>query len=206
MFGSPLMLGLLAYVGALAAAVCAALAAVDPLNLVGTTWADGLAKLVGAAALLGAIGGLQYWGARIWGRTPTEGLMLLALLLLAAGGAAFAVPELVAGGLGQVPLDIVGEVEVIEDPFEALNGVMAAGAAALGLGVILTLLAIVPAARRGAAKPTEARWTGPTLEWAAIGVPALAGSREPVAEVRSATPLLDDAEPATTDATTGELN
>lgn len=206
MFGSPLALGLLAFVAALAAAVCAALAAVDPLNLIGTTWTAGLAKLVGVAAVLGAVAGLQYWGARIWGRSPSEGLMLLAFLLLAAGGAAFAVPELVAGGLGQVPLDIVGEVEVVEDPFEALNGVMAAGAAALGLGVVLTVLAIVPAAMRGGRKPAEARWRGPTLEWAAVGVPAIAGSRAPVAEVRSATPLLDDAEPATTDAATGELN
>ena len=190
-------LALIGLLGGLATAAAGAVYALPFLDLAGTTWHTGVAKLAVGTAVIGVATGQFYWGGKIWGRTVVDaaGKLLVPVLLL--GTALFAGADLVAGALGQVPVGADGLFTATVDGAEILAGLSAAGAAILALGVVLVLLAVLPAAV-GGGRPAEADpYDGHTLEWATSSPPAWDNFPTPIATVGSPEPLTDLREAAT---------
>jgi cytochrome c oxidase subunit 1 len=189
---SSLMLALLSLIALLAATVAGALNAIPPLDLNGTVWGEGVAKLVFGAVILGLASGLAYWGPKIWGFHPVEALSKLNVLVLLGGVALFGAGDLIAGGMGQLPWwPTGGAAATIEDGAELGQILVAIGALLLLVGVLLVLLAHLPAATgRSKAAPADP-WEGQTLEWAAGSPPPFTNFLADVAPVSSAAPLVD---------------
>lgn len=189
---SSLLLALLSLVCLLAATVAGALNAIPPLQLNATIWGEGVAKLVFASIVLGLAAGLAYWGPKIWGFQPVEALGKLNVLVLVGGAALFGAGDLIAGGMGQLPAwPSSGVPEAVEDGAELGQVLVAAGAGLLLLGVVLVLLAHLPAATRRSAAANADPWDGGTLEWATSSPPPFTNFLADLPEVTSAEPLLD---------------
>lgn len=185
-------LALVACLGVLAAAVAGAANAIPALDLAVTVWGEGVARLVFGTALVGLVAGLGFWGPKIWGYEPVDGLGKLNVLVLLAGTALFGAGDLIAGGMGQLPSwPTGGRPDVVEDGAELGQLLVAIGAALLVLGVVLVLLAHLPAAAgRTAAAPADP-WEGATLEWATASPPPFANFEGALPPVGSPEPLLD---------------
>ncbi len=181
--------GLMALVGA----AVGALTGWKGLDLVGTAYQVAQSDYVLLAGLLAGVGGLYYWGPKLFGRRlpagPSIGLALLGL----AGVVLAAFPQVILGFLGQPALAVSFD-EV--DAGGALNTLVLIGYALLAL----TVLAAIGLALRGFATGEPAGddpWDGQTLEWATTSPPS------PFPDdlaVTSPEPLLDrkgDSPPAT---------
>jgi cytochrome c oxidase subunit 1 len=190
-------LALISLLGGLATAAAGAAYALPFLNLAGTTWHAGVAKLAIGTAITGVAAGQFYWGGKIWGRTVIDaaGKLLVPVLLL--GTALFAGADLVAGALGQVPVGADGLFTATVDGAELLAGLSAAGAAVLALGVVLIVLAVLPAAFGGGRPAEDDPYDGHTLEWATSSPPAWDNFPSPIATVGSPEPMTDLREAAT---------
>jgi heme/copper-type cytochrome/quinol oxidase subunit 1 len=189
---SSFLLAMLAVLGVLAAALAGAANAIPALDLAVTVWGEGVARLVFGSVLLALAAGLAYWGPKIWGYEPVEGLSKLNVLVLLGGTALFGAGDLIAGGLGQLPSwPSAGQPDLVEDGAEVGQLLVAIGGALLVLGVVLVLLAHLPAATgRTAAAPADP-WDGATLEWATASPPPFANFEGPLPPVGSPEPLLD---------------
>ncbi|MGE3621319.1 MAG: cbb3-type cytochrome c oxidase subunit I [Acidimicrobiia bacterium] len=193
---SPLLFAVAAVLALLLAVVAGAVQAVEPIEtlvdgegtaLFGTTWTTGILHLVGAAALLALLGAATYWAPKIIGRTLAEGAARLVALVLLAGALVLAVPELVAGLLGQ-PAGL-GEVPDNVDTVEALAAVSVAGVALLLVGLVVWILLVVKALV-GRDLPGDDPWGGHTLEWATSSPPP-PGNFASLPVVTSEAPLYD---------------
>ncbi|MFN0092954.1 MAG: cbb3-type cytochrome c oxidase subunit I [Acidimicrobiales bacterium] len=188
---SPLMLAMPAVLLLLGAAAAAAAYSVRGFKLFGTTWGLGVTKLVVGAIVLGAAAALHYWGPKVWGRMPAEPLGRLNALVLLGGAVLYGGSDLVSGAIGQPTTPVTGVATVVEDGAELLNGLGAVGGALLIFGVLLLIVAHLPAAfgqgRRAAADP----WGGFTLEWATASPPPHGNFIEPLPAIGSPYPLLD---------------
>jgi heme/copper-type cytochrome/quinol oxidase subunit 1 len=174
---------LLAMVPLLLAGLASTLYVIDPLELQDTPYAQyGILALVLGAVTVGGSAGLAYWGSKIWGRTPPNGLGILAALA-GFGGSAVAGLALVVNGF-QTKFD------GLADASDFLNGLAAAGFALLALAVLLTAVSLLA---RGSAAADDP-WGGQTLEWATSSPPPIGNFGE-LAIVASAEPLLDAREP-----------
>jgi heme/copper-type cytochrome/quinol oxidase subunit 1 len=183
-FNAPMVGALLAGVPLLLAGVASALYVIEPLDLQQSPYTQYgvLSLVVGAVAVAGAAG-LAYWGPKIWGRTPSNGVALLAVASAFAGSC--------LAGLAFVVNGFVAEPDEVADAADVLNGAAAAGLALLALGVLLTIVSLLG---RSSA-PGDDPWHGQTLEWATSSPPPL-GNFGTLAEVTSAEPLLDVREPS----------
>ena len=191
-----LPLALLAVVSALGLTVAGAVHGIPRLHLSGTLWGSGVSKAAIGAAVLGLVAGLHYWGGKIWGREPIEALGKLNVLVLLAGAALFAGGDLVAGGLGQIAPDWTGQVATVAKGAEVLSLITGVGALLLAAGVLLAVLAALPALLGRTARAASDPYQGHTLEWATTSPPPRGNFMGPVLEVRSACPLLDVREAA----------
>jgi heme/copper-type cytochrome/quinol oxidase subunit 1 len=184
---APLLFGVGALLLFLAGAAAGAVGVIEPFELEGTTWEAAQMHLVllGAGGL-GAFGALHYWAPKLWGRPLGEGAGKLTFLLVFLGAALLAAPDLVSGAIDQ-PLGAA--VVDGEDAIEPLNGLSAAGGVlvVLGAGVfLLNLLGI-----RGRDPATDDPWGGHTLEWATTSPPPPGNFTDPLPDVSSDRPLLD---------------
>jgi heme/copper-type cytochrome/quinol oxidase subunit 1 len=161
----------------LLATLVGAVAVIEPLELLDTTWQEGHLNLVVGASLLGVVAGLVWWAPRISGRTVPALLAHGTGLVVTVGVLLLAVPEAITGLLDQPAAWYTGFDP--EDGVEALNTVAAVGAIVLVLGALLVILVMSRTAGR---PPDEVLdpWEGQTLEWS--------GAAE-VPRVTSATPL-----------------
>ena len=185
---------LLLFLGTLAGAA----AAVDPLELEGTTWQSGQVHLVAlGAGVLGAFAGLSWWAPKIWGAALGEWPARIAFLLAFVGTLLVAVPDLVTG--------LVNDLEPAAAEFDddslnvTMNIVSEVGAAVVTLGVLAFVAAVIQAA--GA--PDDADddpWDAHTLEWATSSPPPPGNFAGPLPPVLSSTPLLDARAAATGEA------
>lgn len=177
----------------LAAVGAGAAGAVEPLELVGTSWQAGHLDLVFTSVLVAGLAGLCWWAPKIWGRHASTPLAFIGGLLLAGGGLVLAAGEGVAGALDQ-PLYSYVSFDP-QDGVELFNLVATIGAALLALGAVLAVLAGVGAAvGKAPADDADDPWGGQTLEWAAPSPPPPGNFPTPVPEVTSATPLVADQE------------
>lgn len=188
---SAFLLAQVALLAVLAAAAASAAGAIEGFNLTNTQWQAGTTKLVVAAAILGLAAGVFYWGSKIWGRKIVEPLGKLVTLVLLGGAALYGAGDLIGGAVGQLPVPSNGLPATIEDGAEAASLVSTIGGALLILGLLLVVLAVLPAVLRSGPRADADPWDGFTLEWAAESPPPFGNFNGPILEVTSAAPLLD---------------
>ncbi len=172
-----------------------ALTGIVDLDLLGTTYEEGVVVLVLGGAILAALGGLVHWGPKLWGRTlPNGGLLPLALvgaLGVVVAGAAL----LIAGFQGQ-PAMAHGGFDYDLSP-QVLNTLVLVGHGLLLLAVVAVVILALKGFTRGPLAGDDP-WDGATLEWATSSPPPTDNFVE-VPRVASASPLLD-LKPARSDA------
>lgn len=172
-----------------------ALTGIVDLQLVGTTYEEGVLVLVAGGSLLAALGGVSHWGPKLWGRTLPSTAVLPLVGLGAVGVLLGGVPLLVAGFQGQ-PALTAGNFDYKLAP-EALNLLATIGQGLLFVTVIGFVLLAIKGFTKGATVGDDP-WDGQTLEWATAS-PAPADNFAEVLRVASAEPLLD-LKPAGSDA------
>lgn len=183
---SPVVFGVAALLLALAGMAGSALQHIGDAQVGGTVFVEGAWIFLSYATVLAVLGGVVFWGPKLWGRTIDDKKVLpLALLGLLATALA-ALPYYVAGFADQP----AGATEFdYSGPQDLWNGLSAAGHALM----LLTVLAFVGLALRSFTSGPHAGddpWDGQTLEWATSS-PAPANNFAEVHTVASAEPLLD---------------
>jgi heme/copper-type cytochrome/quinol oxidase subunit 1 len=165
------------------------------LQLVGSVYEEGVFIYVMYGSVLVGLGGVAYWGPKLWGRSMPDKQTLPLALLGFLGTVAASLPLLVAGFQGQP----AGAVDGYDYEFapELLNTVVMIGHALM----LLTVLGFAAlAARSFLAGPSagDDPWDGQSLEWATSSPPP-ANNFADLHTVASAEPLLD-LKPARSDA------
>jgi heme/copper-type cytochrome/quinol oxidase subunit 1 len=140
------------------------------------------------AATIGAVAAISFWGPKIWGRRLSDALGKLEILAV-VGGTALTVAGMLVLGIQ----DMLVHTSTFDDGDEWALGnlVVSAGAAIVGLGLLVLVLDLLTSvvARRGRAAGADP-WGGQTLEWATTSPPPR-HNFDALPEIRSATPLLD---------------
>jgi heme/copper-type cytochrome/quinol oxidase subunit 1 len=190
-FGAPLFYGLggAALLGA--AVVANVFTQISDLHLITTVYEEGAFTLVAYGAVVAGLGGLVYWGPKIWGRTmpaaPTFLLLLLALgaTVLVSGTYLLSGFNNQPGTFSADPAEFVDH-DAAPELLNALNGIGHAlmGVAVLGF-VLLALYSFTRGPRAG-----DDPWDGQTLEWATSSPPP-ADNFAGVPTVASPEPLTD---------------
>jgi len=140
------------------------------------------------AATIGAIAALAFWGPKLWGRRLSDTLAKLEVLAV-VGGTLLTVLGMLLLGVQ----DMLVHTATFEsnDDWAVGNLIVSAGAAIVGLGLLVLVLDLLTSvvARRG--RPAGADpWEGQTLEWATTSPPP-PHNFDALPEIRSGTPLLD---------------
>jgi len=157
------------------------------LDLQGTVFQLAQFDATLVAGLLAGLGGLVYWGPKLWGRRFPEGIAKGLAALGFLGALALVIPNVINGWAYDQPL---GEVNFAADGMQnALNAVSAAGATLLVL-VVLGVLAVAAKAFRAGEAAGDDPWDGNTLEWATTSPPPPGNFPEPPL-VHSDEPLLE---------------
>ncbi|HVL04874.1 MAG TPA: cbb3-type cytochrome c oxidase subunit I, partial [Acidimicrobiales bacterium] len=140
------------------------------------------------AATIGAVAAISYWGPKIWGRRLSDALGKLEILAV-VGGTVLSVAGMLLLGIQ----DMLVHTATFDDGDEWALGnlVVSAGAAIIGLGLVVLVLDLLGSVvlRRGRAAGADP-WGGQTLEWATTSPPPR-HNFDALPEIRSATPLLD---------------
>ena len=189
---SPLIFAVVALLFALGGAAIGVLLPFDGLNLQGTVFGFAQFNAVAYAGVLAGVGGLVYWGPKLWGRRISEPAMYGVATLGLLGVALIAIPDVILGFMKQ-PAGTVSDLG-ISGPVGFLNGLSGVGYVLMALAV----LGVIAEALRGFARGPVAGddpWQGQTLEWATTSPPPDANFAEPPV-VTSAQPLLDRQEAA----------
>ncbi|CAN5838532.1 hypothetical protein BH24ACT3_BH24ACT3_02200 [soil metagenome] len=152
---SPLLYAVAALFMLLVGAAAGLLTGVERLELVDSTWTTAQVHYVLLATAIAALGGVQYWSTKVLGRPMGEGLGRVAAVLLLLGTIGLAFPDLVSGLVGDGDDAVLG--------IGALNALSALGGAAVLLGLLVFLAALV-GARKGPVGVGDP-WEGQTLEW-----------------------------------------
>ncbi len=172
-----------------------ALTGVVDLQLLGTTYEEGVVVLVLGGAVLAGLGGLVHWGPKLWGRTLSNGGLLPLALLGALGVTVAGAALLIAGFQGQ-PAMAAGGFDYELAP-EVLNVLVLVGHGLLLLCVVAVVLLAVMGFRKGPLAGDDP-WDGVTLEWATSSPPPTDNFVE-IPRISSGNPLLD-LKPAGSDA------
>jgi heme/copper-type cytochrome/quinol oxidase subunit 1 len=185
--GSPLLWAAGALLMYLAGAAVGVLLPFSGLNLQGTVYEVAQYNLLVLGAVLAGIGGLAYWGPKLWGRRPADvPLRLLAVLGLLAV-VLVAAPDVILGFMKQ-PAGTVSDFGV-DGPVGFLNALSGIGYVLLGL-VVLGVMAIALKGFLSGDVAGDDPWDGATLEWTTTSPPPDGNFAEPPV-VRSAEPLVD---------------
>lgn len=185
--GSPLIWTVAALLVLLAGSAVGVLLPFPGLELAGTVYGVSQFNFVALAVVLAGLGGLVYWGPKLWGRRPADGL----LRLLAVGGflavGLVAVPDVIGGFLKQ-PAGTASDLGV-DGPLGLLNALSGVGYVLLALVVLGVIAVTVRGFVRGADAGDDP-WDGQTLEWATSSPPP-DGNFTELPVVASAEPLVD---------------
>ena len=140
------------------------------------------------AATIGAVAALSFWGPKIWGRRLSDALGKLEILAV-VGGTLLTVLGMLMLGMQ----DMLVHTSTFDsgDEWELGNLVVSAGAAIVGLGLVVLVLDLLGSILAGRGRTAGADpWGGQTLEWATTSPPPR-HNFDALPEIRSATPLLD---------------
>ena len=140
------------------------------------------------AATIGAVAALSFWGPKLWGRRLSDALGKLEILAV-VGGTLLTVLGMLLLGVQ----DMLVHTSSFDsgDDWEIGNLVVSAGAAIVGLGLIVLLLDLLGSVVAGRGKASGADpWGGQTLEWATPSPPPR-HNFDALPEIRSGAPLLD---------------
>ena len=184
---SPLVFGMLSLLLMLGAAIAHLLTNVVDLQLQGTVYEEGVFTAVCYSAVLAGLGGVAYWGPKLWGRSIADKAVLPLGLFGALGTVLASVPMMIAGFQGQ-PADAVSGYDYKISP-EILNLLGMVGHAAMGVTILGFVLLAVKSFSSGQPAGDDP-WDGQTLEWATSSPPP-PGNFADVPTVSSAEPLLD---------------
>jgi heme/copper-type cytochrome/quinol oxidase subunit 1 len=166
--------------------VAGAIGAIPQTDAAGTIFDVGVNHAVVLAAVIAGLGGLHWWATKILRQPAKESLGLVAPLLLFIGSVGVVLPDLIAGlwGTGkELTPDWTGGMK-------GLNVLVLLGAGLVGAGLVLALVALLPALKSADDVPADP-WEGQTLEWLAPSPPPLDNFVGAVPTVTSAEPLID---------------
>jgi len=140
------------------------------------------------AATIGAVAALTFWGPKLWGHRLSDSLGKLEILAV-VGGTLLTVLGMFV--LGVQDLAVHTSRYSSSDDFVPANLVVSAGAAIVGLGLLVLLvdLLVSVVGRRGIRAGADP-WGGQTLEWATTSPPPL-HNFDALPEIRSDAPLGD---------------
>jgi heme/copper-type cytochrome/quinol oxidase subunit 1 len=172
---------------ALGGAAVGVLPPFEGLNLEGTVYGFAQFNAVAYAAVLAGVGGLVYWGPKLWGRRLSEPAMYGVALLGLLGVALIAIPDVILGFMKQ-PAGTVNDFG-IDGPVGFLNALSGVGYVVLALALLGVIAQALRGFRRGPLAGDDP-WQGQTLEWATTSPPPAGNFAEPPV-VSSAQPLLD---------------
>jgi cytochrome c oxidase subunit I len=181
-------LGMLPVLGlGLAAAVISAIDAGRDTHT--TYWQTGQQHaLFFGAAMIGVVAALAFWGPKLWGRRLSDALGKLEVLAI-VGGTLLTVAGMLLLGVQ----DMLVHTATFDsnEEWELGNLIVSAGAAIVGLGLLVLVLDLATSVlgRRGRAAGADP-WEGQTLEWATTSPPP-PHNFDALPEIRSGTPLLD---------------
>lgn len=184
-----LVFGLLGVLMVFAGMLANAVFYVGDAQLGGTVFEEGTRVLVAYGAILALLGGVAYWGPKLWGRTMSDKVVIPLALLGFAATALAGMPYLIAGFAKQ-PADLI-EFKY-GGPQELWNGVSVAGHLLMAI-VVLGFVAAAFASFTSDADDRQAGddpWDGQTLEWTTSS-PAPEANFADVPMISSAEPLLD---------------
>jgi cytochrome c oxidase subunit 1 len=189
--GAANLLAIGAAVQLLLGALAGAAAAIDPLELQGTTWqAAQVHYTLYGAATMGAFAALWFWAPKIWGVLlgEAQGKAVFALTFL--GAILLSAPDLVSGLLED---QLRGATTFDDDGLTvAMNVLSLVGGVLAILGVLAVAAELVTkVGRRSGTPAADDPWGGSTLEWSTTSPPPAGNFTGPVPVVTSATPLLD---------------
>jgi heme/copper-type cytochrome/quinol oxidase subunit 1 len=186
---APLIWALATGLMAVVTAGVGALLPIKGLSLLGTAYEQSQFDYAVGVALLAGLGGLVYWGPKLWGRLLPEGAARGLAVLGLLGVVLSSFPNVIAGFIDQ-PRDAV--VFEKADGTAILNSLTTAGYALLALVVLATLalLARTMLGPDGDAAGDDP-WEGQTLEWATSSPPPHGNFAGPLPLISSAAPLLD---------------
>ena len=212
--GTPLVLAQLGALAILVGIAAGGATAIEGLDLDGTTWMTAQATLVLGGALLAGLGGVAFWAPKLYGKLLPDGAVRLGATVLFLGAFVAAVPEALAGALGQLRFAAGGSLTVDAgglpgvdaadvDTVEVLNLVAGAGLAVMVLGGLIVALALMK--RRSGAGPGDDPWNGHTLEWATTSPPPV-GHFAALPEITSEAPVYDARHTAARSAETTEVS
>ncbi len=160
---------------------------VGDAQLAGTVFEEGAWIYVSYGTVIALLGGVVYWGPKIWGRSIADKKVLPLALLGVLATILASLPYYIAGFADQL-----GDTAAYPDysgPSELWNTLVAVGHGLMAL----TVLAFVGLAVQSFTKGERAGddpWDGQTLEWATSS-PAPADNFADVHVISSAEPLLD---------------
>ena len=196
---TPLILAQLGALSVLVGVVAGGATAIEGFDLDGTTWMTAQSILVLGGALLAGLGGVAFWAPKLYGKLLPDAVVRLGATLLFLGAFVAAVPEAVAGALGQLrfaaggvlavdPGGLPGVDAADVDTVEVLNLVAGIGLAVMVLGGLLVTLALLK--RRSGDGPGDDPWNGHTLEWATTSPPPVGHFAE-LPAITSEAPVYD---------------
>ena len=140
------------------------------------------------AATIGAVAALSFWGPKLWGYRLSDALGKLEILAV-VGGTLLTVLGMFVLGIQDMARHT--STYSSSDNFGPANLVVTAGAAIVGLGLLVLLADLFSTQIFGrGARAGADPWGGQTLEWATPSPPPL-HNFDALPEIRSATPLLD---------------
>jgi len=156
-------------------------------QLGGTVFEEGAWIYVLYGSVLAGLGGVAYWGPKLWGRRISE-LQLIPLALLGALATVLSSLPYYIAGFAKQPAD--STIFDYSGPKELWNTLVTVGHGLMALTVLAFIgVAITSFSSKGEPAGDDP-WDGQTLEWATAS-PAPATNFAEVHTVASATPLLD---------------
>ena len=180
---APMLLAFLSVLLLLIGTVLGAMRAIEPFELVSTSSITAQMTFTIGAALASVIAAMLWWGDRITGKSGTQGIVLLAGILVVVGVILSGLSDAISGFLGLnefvgVNLVTAGSPNSVVQVF---NTASAFGALLILGGLLLCLIVGIRRFRGPESKIDP--WGGHTLEWT-----------EDKIEVHSERPLLDISE------------
>ena len=185
-FNAPFVFGFFGLGMILVGMIGSILYGVVDLGLQNTVFEEGCTTYVVYGAILAALGGIAYWGPKLWGPRMSDRKVLPLALLGVTGTILASLPYLVAGFADQPAGTVTFDYSGPQD----LWNVLAMIGSGLVLLTVLAFIGLMVQSFRSGESAGDDPWDAQTLEWATSS-PAPDDNFAEMHTVASAEPLLD---------------